>query len=80
MINAQEARKMTEENQHFPLFWQEVDKKVRKAASAGQDRTLYEPDFVLTKDVFCQTIAPKLRELGFKAAYFPGLNSVNIMW
>ena len=80
MITAQEARKMTDENEHLCPFWQEIDKRVREAASAGQDRVIYAPDFVLTKEVFCRRIAPKLNKLGFQAAYFPGLNSVNIIW
>jgi hypothetical protein len=80
MITAQEARKMTDENEYFCQFWKEVDKKIREAAATGLESAVYEPDFIITKEKFAVTIAPKLRTLGFQAAFFPGLNLLKIMW
>jgi hypothetical protein len=80
LINAQEARKMTEENHYLYPFWQEVDKRICEAASAGLDMIIYKLDFVLTKDKFVKEIAPKFKKLGFEVAYFPGLNLLKIMW
>lgn len=80
MITAQEARKMTDENEYLCLFWREVDKKIREAAATGLESAVYEPDFIITKEKFVKTIAPKLKTLGFQAALFPGLNLLKVMW
>lgn len=80
MITAQEARKMTDENEHLCLFWRELDKKIREAAATGLDLVVYEPDFIITREKFVETIAPKLKALGFKGSYFLGLNLLKVMW
>ncbi len=79
MIRAEEARKISDENKHYAVMWDEIDKQVRGVASRGKKCLMYEPKFRITKQIF-KDLVPKFFQLGYEVAWFPAMNKLQVMW
>lgn len=79
MISASDARKMSRNNEIISFILEEVDSKIKEAASQGKFCAIYRPNFELNYSIYC-LILPAFTKLGYKIAWFNNLNQLLVSW